>query len=144
MPQNDDFDLQNFLPYLLNLAAERSSLEFQAHYKSHYGMLRIEWRVLFHLGRYGQMTAKDICVRARVHKTKVSRAVAALERKRYLKRSTDAADRRQEDLALTPAGQRVFEDLTASAAVYDAKLAGALTPEENEFLRGCLRKIAGL
>ena len=60
MNEKDDFALQDFLPYLLNRAAEESSLGFQKHYKNRYGMLRSEWRVLFHLGNYGQMTAKEI------------------------------------------------------------------------------------
>ncbi|MEM9195855.1 MAG: thiamine pyrophosphate-dependent enzyme [Myxococcota bacterium] len=33
-------------------------------------MLRTEWRVLFHLGRRPDMTAKDICTQAKLHKTK--------------------------------------------------------------------------
>jgi len=56
MSQKDAFDLQDFLPYLLNQAADASSLGFQKYYKDRYGMLRTEWRVLFHLGRYGAMT----------------------------------------------------------------------------------------
>jgi DNA-binding MarR family transcriptional regulator len=53
-------------------------------------MLRTEWRVLFHLGRYGAMSAREISRRAGIHKTKVSRAVAALERKRFLERRDSA------------------------------------------------------
>ena len=48
MENSDTFDLQLFLPYLLNQAAEESSLSFQRVYKDRYGMLRTEWRVLFH------------------------------------------------------------------------------------------------
>jgi len=77
--KKDDFDLQDFLPYLLNQAAEASSLAFQETYKGRYGMLRNEWRVLFHLGIYGRMTARDIGQRARMHNTRISRAVAKLE-----------------------------------------------------------------
>jgi len=69
MADSDDFDLQLFLPYPLNQAAEDSSLSFQRVYKDRYGMLRTEWRVLFHLGIFGQMTARDISVRAKIHKT---------------------------------------------------------------------------
>ena len=120
MPHDNDFDLQDFLPYLMNQAAEALSLDFQRHYKGKYGMLRTEWRVLFHLGRYGEMTAKDICDRARMHKTKVSRAVAALEAKRYLTRTRQEEDRRSETLRLTQAGTRVFRDLYEEAARFDA------------------------
>lgn len=144
MSQNDDFDLQNFLPYLLNLAAERSSLDFQTYYKTRYGMLRMEWRVLFHLGRYGDLTATQICERARIHKTKVSRAVAALEAKRYLRRETAQNDRRQERLTLTPAGQKVFQDLTQAAQRYDDGLVETLSPQDAQTLKTCLRAIAGL
>ncbi|MEY8841114.1 MarR family transcriptional regulator, partial [Cribrihabitans sp. XS_ASV171] len=94
--EKDEFDLRNFLPFLLNQAAEESSLEFQSVYKNRYGMLRTEWRVLFHLGIYGELTAKEIGERARIHKTKVSRAVAKLAERRFLMRTRDDLDRRSE------------------------------------------------
>lgn len=144
MENDPPFDLTEFLPYVLNLAGEQSSLGFQAVYRRRYGMLRTEWRVLFHLGRYGAMTAKDICDRARIHKTKVSRAVAALEDKQYLTRTELAEDRRHEVLALTPDGQDVFQKLCATAQDYDRDLAAQFTPQENEILRRCLKQLAQL
>ena len=60
MTQKTKFDLQNFLPYLLSQAADASSCGFRQYYKDNYGMLRTEWRVVFHLGCYGKMTAKEI------------------------------------------------------------------------------------
>ncbi len=140
----DDFDIKDFLPYLLNQAADASSLEFQHYYKSRYGMLRTEWRVLFHLGRYGTMTAKDICTRAGLHKTKVSRAVTALEQKRFLTRQEVARDRRHESLQLTKAGHRAFADLAAEAQRFDAALTAGFDPDERDMLRRCLQQIAGL
>jgi len=139
-----DFDLKDFTPYLLNLAAETSSAGFQALYKERYGMLRTEWRVLFHLGRYGPMTAKEICERARIHKTKVSRAVSALEAKRMLVRKEQPEDRRHETLRLTAKGARVFEDLDAEAARFDLELMAGFTPEERRILHKCLTRIADL
>lgn len=142
--EKDDFDLQDFLPYLLNQAAEASSFEFQPFYKAKYGMLRMEWRVLFHLGRYGAMTAKDICERASIHKTKVSRAVSALEAKRFLKRATRPDDRRHEILDLTKAGQSAFADLYDAAQQFEQKLTGAFSAQDRRVLRRCLKQIAGL
>ncbi|QBX99447.1 MarR family transcriptional regulator [Rhodophyticola sp. CCM32] len=142
MTQNDRFDLQDFLPYLLTQAAEVSSLEFQREYKDRYGMLRMEWRVLFHLGRYGAMTATEICRRSRIHKTKTSRAVAALERKRYLSRRIMDTDRRQERLSLTRAGESVFADLLAAAQQFDQAMTAEFTPDEEAVLRQCLTRIA--
>lgn len=144
MTQKDDFSLQDFLPFLLNRAAEDSSLEFQSHYKNRYGMLRNEWRVLFHLGTYGQMTAKDIGQRAKIHKTKISRAVAKLAERRFVSRSRDEKDRRSEHLRLTPTGEAAYRDLRSQAESYDAELAARFTPDEVALLRSMLRKLAGI
>ncbi len=140
--KKDDFDLLNFLPYLLNRAAEESSLEFQQAYKDRYGMLRTEWRVLFHLGNYGEMTAKEIGDRAKIHKTKVSRAVHKLETRRYLIRARSESDRRVEQLTLTPLGQSVYRELRGVAEQYDAKLAAMFSADEVALLREMLRRLA--
>ncbi|MEP4196532.1 MAG: MarR family winged helix-turn-helix transcriptional regulator [Aliishimia sp.] len=139
-----EFDLLDFLPYLLNQAADVLSLDFQKHYKTQYGMLRTEWRVLFHIGRYGSLTATEICDRARLHKTKVSRAVKALEDKRFLARNTVEADRRHERLNLTVTGLRVFETLQKDARIFDAAIRAKMTPEEAQILHRCLVRIADL
>ena len=143
MTDDTRFDLQDFLPYLLNQAAEMSSLDFQRYYKARYGMLRTEWRVVFHLGHYGDMTAKEICTRARIHKTKVSRAVSALEKRRFLTRTPLPDDRRHETLKLTGAGRAAFQDLYRAAQDFEANLTAPFTDEEVATLRRCLVKIAG-
>ncbi len=142
--KNDAFDLQDFLPYLLNRAAEECSLEFQRVYKERYGMLRTEWRVLFHLGNYGEMTAKEIGEWARIHKTKISRAVSKLEQRRYLTRTPSQNDRRVEHLTLTSAGQSVYRDLREVAKRYDARLANMIGLDDASQLRGMLRKLADM
>lgn len=142
MSEKDDFDLQEFLPYLLNQAAEAASLSFQRVYKSRYGMLRTEWRVLFHLGMYGELTAKQIGERARIHKTKISRAVQKLADKRFVMRIRDAHDRRSERLELTPQGAAVYRDLRAVAETCDSELTRSFSAEDTARLRRMLRKLA--
>ncbi|MCB4457574.1 MarR family winged helix-turn-helix transcriptional regulator [Leisingera sp. McT4-56] len=144
MDEKDDFALQDFLPYLLNRAAEESSLGFQKHYKNRYGMLRTEWRVLFHLGNYGQMTAKEIGARAKIHKTKISRAVAKLAEKRFVTRTRDENDRRSEHLALTPAGEAAYKDLREHALEFDTRICARFTTGEVAILRYMLRNLAGI
>ncbi|WP_170333838.1 MarR family winged helix-turn-helix transcriptional regulator [Ruegeria arenilitoris] len=140
--KKDDFNLQNFLPYLLNRAAEESSLEFQQVYKDRYGMLRTEWRVLFHLGNYGEMTAKEIGERAHLHKTKISRAVHRLETRRFLVRSRSEADGRVENLTLTSYGQSVYRELIGIAEQYDSNLVAQFSVDEVALLRKMLRQLA--
>ncbi|MDO6731778.1 MarR family winged helix-turn-helix transcriptional regulator [Marinovum sp. 2_MG-2023] len=137
------FDLNLFLPYLLNQAAEVSSLGFQKVYKDRYGMLVTDWRVFFHLGVYGRMTARDIGRVANIHKTKVSRAVARLEARRFLIRQEDDADRRVEHLMLTPMGQAAYRDLYGVAEQYDAALVAGLDPDDVVVLRRVLQQLAG-
>jgi len=142
MRDDPDFDVQDFLPYLLNQAAETSSLEFQKLYKDRYGMLRNEWRVLFHLGIYGRMTASEIGTRARMHKTKISRAVQRLADRRYLVRQRNEADRRVEHLDLTPTGRKVYADLRSIARDYDEALVEGISAAEVARLKARLRQLA--
>ena len=143
MSTDDDFELQSFLPYLLNQAAEESSLVFQQVYKNKYGMLRTEWRVLFHLGAFGRMTATDVVVRARIHKTKISRAVSKLVDKRFVTRERSEDDRRQEYLTLTAAGEVAYKDLRQVAKAYDQEVSKKFTDGEVRLLRMMLKRLAG-
>ena len=117
-----DFKLDTFLPYRLNLAAELVSQSFAAQYRARYRMTRPEWRALAALGSYGRMTATEIGANSSMHKTKVSRAVRALEEKRWLKRSEDPSDRRIEHRDLTPAGKRIYREMITVAHEYEQEL----------------------
>lgn len=123
---NNEFDLEQFLPYLLNQAAEATSQSFQAVYRDLHGMTRTQWRVMANLGKFGTMTARDICVITHVEKTKVSRAVTALESAGFLLRTPSENDRRAEFLSLTERGLSVFHDLGSRAEMYDRQLRDAL------------------
>ena len=137
----EEFDLERFLPYLLNQAAEATSRSFQARYKTAYGMTRTQWRVLANLGKFGAMTARDICTISHVEKTKVSRAVAGLEAGALLTREINPRDRRVEILALTSRGREVFGDLGQRALDYDRALRLTLGAENAGQLMVLLRQL---
>ena len=137
------FDLNTFLPYRLNRAAEAVSLDFATVYRGRFGMTRPEWRVLAHLGPSATITARDICDRSGLHKTKVSRAVYALERRGWLRRRTDERDRRIEHLSLTTRGHAAYSELEALATAHDTALRNRLTKAELETLNRALDKLAG-
>jgi DNA-binding MarR family transcriptional regulator len=138
------FDLQDFLPYLLNQAAEATSQDFEAQYRSRYGMTRTQWRVLANLGKFGAMTARDICAISHIEKTKVSRAVAALEQSRILSRAASSKDRRTEHLSLTKTGEAVFAELGELAVAFDAQLRNQLGPAEVGQLVALLGRLIAL
>ncbi len=135
------FEIQDFTPYLLNLASESASLGFSNIYKDLYNMKRTEWRVLFHLGRYGTMTATEIGERSKLHKTKISRAVSALEKKRFLSRETSENDRRVEILNLRKPGMEAYHALTARAEAYERALERKLGARDAAALKRALKKL---
>lgn len=140
-PEPRDFDLEEFLPYLLNQAAEATSNGFHAVYRDRFGMTRTQWRVLANLGKFGAMTARDICAICHIEKTKVSRAVSALERDARLARTRSEKDRRVEILSLTEHGEKVFAELGELAKGYDASLNAFLGAEGSRQLFAQLRRL---
>src|SRR6266481_10012135 len=83
--------LEDFLPHRLNVLSSLVSQALTQVY-GQYGIGIPEWRVLVSLGQFGIMTGKAIGSRTHMHKTKVSRAVAQLERRKYLVRRTNRSD----------------------------------------------------
>ena len=138
------FDLQKFLPYLLNQAAEATSRGFQATYRDQYGLSRTQWRVMANLGRFGAMTARDICRISHIDKTKVSRAVAGMEAGGLLTRVTSDYDRRAENLSLTLKGRAVFAEIGQRALTFDADLRTRLGSEVADRIDAILREIIDL
>jgi DNA-binding MarR family transcriptional regulator len=139
-----DFALDLFLPYRLAHASERISLEFAQHYKRRYQMTRPEWRTLAALGSVGPMTATEIGVHSKMHKTKVSRAVRALELRRWLKRTQSETDRRVEQIELTALGRKCYLELTHLAERYQESLIRSLGKQTVQKLEAALSAIEAL
>jgi DNA-binding MarR family transcriptional regulator len=138
------FDLEQFLPYLLNQAAEATSHGFEAVYRDRYGFTRTQWRVLANLGKFGAMTASDICAISHIEKTKVSRSVAALEQAGMLSRTQSEKDRRAEVLLLTAKGHDVFTELGAEAVDFDRQLRDAMGGADAGQLTALLRRLMAM
>ena len=114
--------LEDFLPHRLNVLSSLVSQALTRVY-GRYGIGIPEWRVLVTLGENGVMTGKAVGAHTHMHKTKVSRAVAQLEQRRFVSRRANRADLRESFLSLTPAGRAVYEELAPSALEFMNKLA---------------------
>jgi DNA-binding MarR family transcriptional regulator len=119
---NAPLKLEQFLPYRLNVVANLVSQALSRIYAERYGIGVPEWRVLVTLGQYGMMTGKAIGAHSHMHKTKVSRAVALLEKRKLLARRVNRADLREAFLTLTPAGRAMYDDLAPIALDFAARL----------------------
>lgn len=136
--------LERFLPYRLNRLASVVSLKFRAVYGPHHDLTVPEWRVLATLAQFGTMTAKAIGAHSAMHKTKVSRAVRALEERRWLVRSRSELDRREEGLTLTAAGLRSYAEIVPRALAFEAALLAELGPHAAPLLAALERMEASL
>src|SRR5260221_9671690 len=104
-PHAAPLKLEEFLPYRLNVVASFVSQALSRIYVDRYGIGVPEWRILVTLGQFEVMTGKAIGAHSHMHKTKVSRAVRALERRKLIVRRENRADRRGAASWLPPAGR---------------------------------------
>jgi DNA-binding MarR family transcriptional regulator len=127
---NAPLKLESFLPYRLNVVASLVSQALSRIYAERYGIGVPEWRVMVTLGQYGMMTGKTIGAHSHMHKTKVSRAVALLEKRKLVARRANRADLREAFLTLTPAGRAMYEDLAPIALDFANRLAEVMDPAD--------------
>jgi DNA-binding MarR family transcriptional regulator len=133
--------LDTFLPYRLNVAASLTSQALSRIYTERYKFGVPEWRVLVTLGEFGTMTGKAVGLHSHMHKTKVSRAVALLERRKLVARKANREDMREAFLSLTPAGQTIYDDLAPAALDFTRQLMDAVEPADRPALDRALRRI---
>lgn len=126
--------LAKFLPYRLNRISSSLSDLGSLIYRDSFDLTIPEWRTLVTVGEFGQASAKQICHDTAMDKTKVSRAVRSLERKKWLRRQIDSDDRRMENLTLTTAGKEVLKNLSPRMLQFEASIVAKLTLEEQKAL----------
>jgi DNA-binding MarR family transcriptional regulator len=131
--------LEHFLPYRLNRIAAAMSQDFRSVYGPHHDLTIPEWRVLATLGQFEAMSAKAIGRHSAMHKTKVSRAVRALEERRWLKRRESQEDRREEILALTAFGQKAYREIVPKALAFEHQILDRLGPQAKPLLSALAR-----
>jgi len=133
--------LEEFLPYRLNVCASLVSQALSRIYAKRYKIGVPEWRVLVTLGQFGAMTAKAIGSHSHMHKTKVSRAVALLERRKWLTRKVNKDDMREAFLSLTPAGRDIYSELAPIALEFARQLLETVDAADRAALDRAIRKL---
>lgn len=129
------FELDQFLPYRLAVAASQTSRRFAALYAAEAGLTIPEWRVLAHLDGSGPVSVRDINARVNLDKSMVSRAAARLEQAGYVSKSADEADQRLVALELTEQGRALMQRLGGIAEAFQAELMGELGADGPELSR---------
>ena len=137
--QDAPLRLDEFLPYQLNVVASLVSQALSRLYAERYGIGVPEWRVLVTLGEFETMTGKAIGEHSHMHKTKVSRAVALLEKRKLVVRRVNRSDLRESFLSLTPEGRAIYDDLAPGAMAFARHLTEAIDPADREAFARALR-----
>lgn len=133
--------LDDFLPYQLNVAASLVSQALSRLYVERYGIGVPEWRVLVTLGEFETMTGKAVGEHTHMHKTKVSRAVALLEKNKLLTRRVNRSDLRESFLSLTPEGRAIYDELAPGAVAFARELMEAIDPADRDAFARALQQL---
>jgi len=129
--------LAEFVPFRLNRLAAAVSEHLATVYRGRFGLEVPEWRVLVTIGQRSDCTAQQIVASTRMHKTRVSRAVASLLRRALVERAPSRADGRELHLRFTAAGRRLYASLVPLALARERELLTCLgSAQRGAFLRG--------
>jgi DNA-binding MarR family transcriptional regulator len=147
-PSDGDFQLDDFLPYRLSVAANRVSRMFSRRFAEAFGLSIPEWRVLAILGRVGTASPSAVGEMAAMDKVKVSRAAASLVARGLLRQTQDPDDGRARVLRLTRKGTSAYHGAVPLARQMETEIASGLSRAEwaslNKALNRLLVHMAGL
>jgi DNA-binding MarR family transcriptional regulator len=124
--------------YILNFYREPS---FRA-IEMEFGLTRPEIVILLALHFRDGITASEFCEFSGHLKAGVSRAVIALERKRLIRRRTDAADNRRQRLFLTRAGRDLYGRYVPALRAREQAMLSCLSATERGQFDQLLNKLA--
>ena len=100
-----------------------------------------EWRVMALVGAHPGCTASQVAEHSGLDKMAVSRALAALQRARRVKRQDDPSDQRRSCLYLSASGRALYAIAWESAQQREAELFEGMTARERARLSTMLDKL---
>ncbi|UNK41950.1 MarR family winged helix-turn-helix transcriptional regulator [Luteimonas sp. S4-F44] len=140
-PEHATLDLETFLPYRLSVLTNHISRGLADIYSERFGIGVTEWRVIAVLGRDRGLSANEVAERTAMDKVAVSRAVARLLERALLLRGMHDSDRRRSVLALSPAGEAVYDVVAPLALDYQQRVMAPLDADERATLLRLMDKL---
>jgi DNA-binding MarR family transcriptional regulator len=120
-------------------AALRSRLEAAA--LQHEGLTWSGFTMLFCLWVWGPLETRDLAQRMGVSRPTVSGVTDTLERRGSVERRGHTEDGRLRTVALTPAGERTFEELFPRFNAEESLACAGLAADDRSHLAGLLRRL---
>ena len=131
---DEHFKLEDFLPFRLNVLAQEVSERLSKIYAKRFSLDIPQWRILANLASRGEMTAQEVAFVTFSHKSTISRAVAELEIRKLIERTTSTKDKRAFAMGLTPKGRKMFEQLLPFVLEFEQNLMNKLAATERAML----------
>lgn len=137
-----DFNLEEFLPYRLSIAANTVSKRIAKTYAP-YKLSRTQWRVMAVLASSQKMTAQSVADKTGMDKTTVSRAVAKMLDRDLVKRGASELDGRSAPLSLSTEGRAMFAKIAPEALRQEQALKDMFSDTDLKTLTAYLDRIVG-
>lgn len=122
---------------------QRSRSKFMGERLRDYGFSGAMYMILLHVDRHPGVSQDHIANHMYINKCNVARHTKKLESLGYLRRETDQADRRQNNLYLTEAGKALAPEIRAYLGEWGKKITASLQEEEKATLLSLLTKTTG-
>lgn len=136
------FQLENFMPYRLAVAADSVSRLIAREHLTKSGLGMSEWRLLAAVGRFGVLSPTAAGEHTAMDKVKVSRAAASLVASGLMRQTQDPADGRGRLLRLTRKGSALYADVAPTAQEIEESLMAGLGKTEWRALHRALVKLS--
>lgn len=130
-----------WLSFRINYLALRFNVPVYDRISGRHGLSRPEYVVLYSLFLRDGIAATDVCATAGFPKNTISRAIHKLVRRRLIRRSVDASDRRSFVLHLTAECRRILDESVPPMVAHEKRMLSGLSHSEQETLSRLLAKL---
>ena len=135
-----DFNLNTYVPFLINRGATRVAADFGPGLKPH-GVNITVWRRLASLQQHSSQRIGELSDFTGIEMWTVSRVVSRLEQDGHVERHRGDEDARGVIVSLTPSGRTLVETLIPEAKRYESLILEGFSEEEVNSLRALLDRL---
>ena len=137
-------EIRDLLSYRLHRVANLLSRGAELRYRREDGVSLWEWRTVALLGAAEEaLSLGRLAQAAGIHKSQMSRVVSGLAQRKLVVRSSNSADGRGVQLALSRAGRKLYGGLIGAADERDQAFRRCLSAKEKQIFEKILAKLAG-
>jgi DNA-binding MarR family transcriptional regulator len=140
-PAGPVLDLNSHIGTKVAILANRLSRAASRYYRTRYGIGVVEWRLMMCIGQVTETRASRICSETELDKGAVSRSLAVLQRLGLVGIKEDGSDSRTNNVALTPKGRALHDEMVPIALDRQSELVADLTQAEVEIFTALIDRL---